>query len=314
MDWDKLRLFYEVAKYPNITAAAEALHITQSALSRSIILLEHQAKKILFNRSKSGITLTKDGKILLSCVKNMVLDLEVANKVINNDNDTEPSGILKILTNEAIASTWLIHYVDEFLEKYPKVILQINCDNKRVCDSETDVYVGTYLENRKDIIQTFIKTFYLKLFAGKKYINKFGLPQSPEDLDNHKLITLKSFSYTTGDMSTHWLLKLGVREGHVRDSYLQINSAHGLLNAARNNIGIVAIGSEHPILEKAMDELIPILPDYKSEGVDIYYSYPTQMKSVRSVTEFCNFLQNKFSKDAAFDSKLHLVSKSKIVL
>jgi len=313
MDWDKLRLFYEVAQYPNITAAAEALHINQSALSRSIILLEHQTKKQLFNRSNSGITLTKDGEVLLSCVKNMVLDLEVANKTINNDNDKEPAGILRILTNEGLAGTWLIHYIDEFLETYPKVNLQITCDNFRECDSDTDAYMGPYLSNRLDIIQTYIKTFYIKLFAGKKYIKKFGMPKSPKELDNHRLIIFKPFSYIKGHIYTNWILSLGLDEGHLRDPYLQINSAQGLLNAARNNMGIVAIGSEYPILEKVMDEVVPILPDYKSEGIDIYYSYPIQMNQVRSVVEFGNFLQKKFSKDSEIDYKLRFVSKPKIL-
>ncbi|MBO8891546.1 LysR family transcriptional regulator, partial [Staphylococcus aureus] len=72
----------------------------------------------------------------------MVLDLEVANKIIDNDNIKEPSGILRLLTNEGLAATWLVHYIDEFLEKYPKVNLQITCDHFRECDSETDAYMG----------------------------------------------------------------------------------------------------------------------------------------------------------------------------
>lgn len=313
MNWEKLRLFYEVAKYPNITAAAEALNINQSAVSRSIILLEHQYKKKLFNRSKSGITLTKDGQLLHECVKNMMLSIEVANKVIDNDNDKEIAGILRLATNEALASTWLIHYVDEFLVKYPKVKLHINCENQIFFDTNTDAYMGPYLPNQKDIIQTYIKTFYIKLFAGKKYIQNFGLPKHPKELDNHRLITVKSLSYTAGDIYTNWILGLGREHGHIRHPYLQINSAQGLLNAARNNLGIVAIGSEYPILEKVMDELIPILPDYKSEGIDIYYAYPTAMKHIKSILEFGNFLQNKFSKDAPSDSKLRYIQKPHLV-
>ena len=69
IDWDKFKLFYYVAKAGSFTAAAETLNISQSALSRSIQLLEHQLKVKLFERVPRGLVLTKRGENLLSATE-----------------------------------------------------------------------------------------------------------------------------------------------------------------------------------------------------------------------------------------------------
>src|SRR5258708_19552170 len=58
------RYFVEIAKRGTFTAAAEALNMTQSALSEQILQLERECGSQLFNRRHSGITLTPAGDYL----------------------------------------------------------------------------------------------------------------------------------------------------------------------------------------------------------------------------------------------------------
>ena len=64
MELRVLRYFLEVAREENITAAAEALHITQPTLSKQLMDLEDEIGKKLFIRGKRRITLTEDGILL----------------------------------------------------------------------------------------------------------------------------------------------------------------------------------------------------------------------------------------------------------
>lgn len=57
--WDKLRIFYEVAKVGSFNAAAEILNISQPALSRTINLLEDHLRVRLFERLPRGVVLTR---------------------------------------------------------------------------------------------------------------------------------------------------------------------------------------------------------------------------------------------------------------
>ena len=64
MELRVLRYFLEVAREENITAAADALHITQPTLSKQLMDLEDEIGKKLFIRGKRRITLTEDGILL----------------------------------------------------------------------------------------------------------------------------------------------------------------------------------------------------------------------------------------------------------
>lgn len=75
------------------------------------------------------------------------------------------------------------------------------------------------------------------------------------------------------------------------------------MNAARNNLGIVALGKDYPKLEKIEDELIEVLPEIEGPSVDTYYSYSPQMKDVASVVEFGNYLKGLFSHEEEDSNK-----------
>jgi len=62
MELQHLRVFYEVAKRGSVSAAANALRVTQPAVSRSVQNLEGDLQKKLFSRHPRGVTLTADGE------------------------------------------------------------------------------------------------------------------------------------------------------------------------------------------------------------------------------------------------------------
>lgn len=65
IDSRQLRFFVEVATLGRINRAADRLHIAQSALSRRIRQLEYDIGSALFDRSHSGVELTREGRRLL---------------------------------------------------------------------------------------------------------------------------------------------------------------------------------------------------------------------------------------------------------
>ena len=64
MDWDKLKIFHNVALDLNISEAANKMNISHSSISRQISALERELKVSLFKRHARGLTLTEQGKIL----------------------------------------------------------------------------------------------------------------------------------------------------------------------------------------------------------------------------------------------------------
>ena len=64
MDWDKLRIFHAVAEAGSFTHAGEALHLSQSAVSRQVAGLEQSLGCSLFHRHARGLRLTEQGQLL----------------------------------------------------------------------------------------------------------------------------------------------------------------------------------------------------------------------------------------------------------
>ncbi len=83
-----LRAFEGVAKHSSFTAAANALLISQSALSRHVIALEKLIGTQLFERKPHALVLTKAGQHLLPAVMKSFDRLEYALDDIRNDGST----------------------------------------------------------------------------------------------------------------------------------------------------------------------------------------------------------------------------------
>ena len=68
MNYSYMNIFYTVATLGNISKAAEELFVSQPAISRVISVLEDEYNTKLFIRSKSGVTLTREGLNLFNMI------------------------------------------------------------------------------------------------------------------------------------------------------------------------------------------------------------------------------------------------------
>ena len=83
------RVFKEVAEVGNITAAAQALYISQSAVSQSIKQLENDLQTRLFSRNSRGVTLTAEGKMLYEYVRSAMGLLETGEEKLSQTRELQ---------------------------------------------------------------------------------------------------------------------------------------------------------------------------------------------------------------------------------
>lgn len=290
LDWDKLRVFYYVAKAKSINRASHDLNISQSALSRSIQLLEHLLKIQLFNRVPRGLVLTKEGEILFEKVAEMATSLEDAKSAIQEEF-LEPRGNLKVATTVALASLWLVEIAPGFLGKYPDIELDIIGHDEKldVKAREADVSIRPFIEDQQDLIQNYLFSCFLQLYASPEYLKKHGVPHTASELDNHHIITFGESTirpYTDID----WPLRIGAKLNSMRKPYISINSSKGASRLAELGLGIVALSKEFPGIEKM--NLVNILPEVKGPNIDLYYVYPIALKNSKRVQVLKEYLMN----------------------
>ena len=118
------RVFKEVAQAGNITAAAQALFISQSAVSQSIKQLETELQIRLFVRNSRGVSLTADGKMLYEYVRSAIGLLETGEDKLSQTRELH-LGHLTIGASDTVTSQFLLPYLDQFHRQYPGIHIQI---------------------------------------------------------------------------------------------------------------------------------------------------------------------------------------------
>lgn len=118
------RIFKTVGESKSISAAAKQLFISQSAVSQAIKQLEQQVSAPLFTRTKKGVSLTVQGKLLYEYASSAINLLSVAEEKMEQMK-TLDFGELKIAASDTLSRYILLPKLELFNRLYPKIKLQI---------------------------------------------------------------------------------------------------------------------------------------------------------------------------------------------
>ena len=289
MDFDKLRTFQQVAIDGSISKAIKVLGMNKSSISRHLSLLEKQLGKTLFDREGQKLILTHDGEYLLERANHILMEIEATKSYLRSNQD-DARRTFTISTTYAVASLWLTRFLHLFIDAYPHIQLNIRATAQPLNLSlrQADIAIRPYCTDQNDYIQKHLKTWRLRLFASKNYIKKFGMPQSIEDLENHRLIILGDNPNIYPYQYASWPLINKTKKGKYRKPFLLINSVEGMYNLVANGVGIGNFGDNFPYLDK----LVPIFPLDMWHDIDAYLIYPKQLEKIETIKKFEDFLFN----------------------
>ena len=124
MDIRQLRYFLEIVAQGSLTRAAESLHVAQPALSLHLKNMEEQLGTRLLTRSRSGVTPTEAGKLLLQRARAILEDLARTEDDIRN-LETDPSGIVRIGLPGTISAMVSLPLILAARERFPRITLNI---------------------------------------------------------------------------------------------------------------------------------------------------------------------------------------------
>ena len=290
MDWDKLRIFHTVAKAGSFTGAGKALNLSQSAVSRQISALEDSLGIALFHRHARGLLLTEQGEALYRTTQEMSHRVAMAEAVLSDATD-KPSGEIKVTTTVAFGSTWLTPRLGEFLDRYPEVSVTVLVSDRELDLSmrEADIGIHMHSSTQPDLVQRRLLTVHHHVYASPGYLQRYGRPQVPEELDGHRLIIWGEDAAAPVD-DVNWLMRVAAPPGANRRPALKVNNGHGLMLAVESGLGIAAL-PDYMVKESERVELI--LPDLEGPVYDTYFVYPEELRNSKRIAIFREFLLDK---------------------
>ena len=118
------RVFQEVARMGNISAAAQNLYISQSAVSQSIKQLEEQLQVRLFSRSTRGVYLTSEGKLLQEYISHALGLIQSGEEKLAQSRQLL-TGELIIGASDTVTKTYLLSRLEAFHRDYPDIRIRI---------------------------------------------------------------------------------------------------------------------------------------------------------------------------------------------
>jgi DNA-binding transcriptional LysR family regulator len=287
MDWDKLRIFHAVADAGSLTHAGDALHLSQSAVSRQIRALEESLTTTLFHRHARGLILTEQGELLFDATQAMLKRIDAATARIR-DSEEEVFGELKVTTTQGFGVIWLAPRLAKLYEKYPDLNIDLMLE-ERVLElpmREADVAIRMKEPSQADLIRKKLMTVRMRLYATPEYLEQYGTPQTLEDIAGHRLICQKSTAaqVAAGSNLIQMLYTYDVK------SMLTVNNYFGVLQGVLSHLGI---GVLPDYIIEDFPSVTRVLPEVESGEVPVFLAYPEELRQSKRVAAFRDFVQDE---------------------
>lgn len=291
MDWDKLRVFHAVAEAGSFTHAGDTLNLSQSAVSRQISALEEALAVPLFHRHARGLILTEQGEALNRTVREVFAKLAMTEALLAESKE-KPAGRLKVTTTHSFGVAWLAPRLKTFLGLHQDVTVSLLLDDTDLdlAMREADVAIRMHPPRQPDLVQRHLGEIRSQIWASPEYLKAHGVPETAEDLDNHKLILFGDRKPPVPDVN--WLGEIGRKDGTARRGVLEVNSLQAVLACVRAGIGI---GTVPDYLVQDSTGLVPVLPEVKKPAIDMYFVYPEELRNSKRVSVFRDFLVNSIA-------------------
>ena len=292
VDWDKLRIFHQVAEAGSFTHAGESLGLSQSAVSRQISALEESLRVPLFHRHARGLILTEQGELLFRTVHDVFAKLAVTQAMLSDLRDV-PKGELRITTSIAFGTYWLTPRIQEFTELYPEIRTHLILDDDaslNLAMREADVAIRFAAPVQPELVQRRLALARYHIYASQAYLKRRGLPRAIEDLDRHQLLVYGAeASGTMNDLN--WLLVAGI-DGRAREAHFSVNNLIALITAAESDLGLALLPD---YLVRGNNRLVQVLPEVNAPAREVYFVYPETLRDTKRVVVFREFLIRKMA-------------------
>ena len=247
-----------VVELGGFSAAARALPMTPSAVSKLVARLEARLGVRLLNRSTRQVQLTAEGGVFYERGVRVLADLADAERgAAAND---APRGRLSVNANVPFGEAALLPLVPAFLERYPDVSLDIVLTDEVIdlIEHRTDIAVRAGPLKNSSLVARKLGATRKSIFASPAYLARRGTPATPADLVRHNCL---GFNRTRTLNS--WPLRVDgelVMVPAVGNT--QVSDGASLQRLAVAGVGLARLALFHARDDIAAGRLVPVLEDF----------------------------------------------------
>jgi DNA-binding transcriptional LysR family regulator len=288
---DQMRLFARVAERRSFSLAAQDLGVPPSTATDAVKQLEARLGVKLLERTTRHVAMTPDGEGYYRRCLAILDDVEDAESAFGS---AKPKGVLRIDVQGRLARRFLLPSLPRFFAEYPGIELHMT-EGDRFVDLVREGVdcvprVGELADS--EMIARRIALLPEVTCAAPSYVERFGLPESWDRLEGHRMIGFHSSA--TGYVLPLEFLVDGVVKTVTLPSVLSVNAAESYTAAAKLGLGIIQVprwGAEEAFADGS---LMPLLEDTPPSPSPVSLLYPKSRQLSPRVRVFIDWVMAEF--------------------
>ena len=300
--YGEMRAFVEVVDRGGFTEAARELRLSPSAVSKLIGRLEDRLGARLLQRTTRRVSLTAEGRVYADQVRLILAEIDAVEASVGGA-EAEPRGMLRVNVAHGFGMAQIVPAIPDFLARYPKVDVKLTFTDHVVDLIAEGDDVGIRLNDVRDdtLIARKLATYTRMICGAPRYFERFGVPQTPDDLTRHRAIHSNDVA-ALNLWPVHW--PDGRVERVAVPGHIYSNSGDALFRLCCDGLGLAFVADSLAWREIAEGRLVSVLDDYVDRQVwPIYAVYPARKHLAARVRAFVDFLVERFSPQPPWQTK-----------
>lgn len=290
-----MRVFLEVVDQGSFAAAARSLDLSAAVVTRLVADLEGHLGTRLLHRSTRRLSLSAAGEIYLVRVRSILSDIEEADQAVSAQTQ-ELAGVLRVLAPPVLATHVIAPLIAGFRQLYPKIVLEVEVASHKeppIEDHDITLMPTDGAFDGNVIARKISATGEAILVASPAYIQRKGVPATPQDLNQHDILRLKA----AGLQARSWQLFNSSRGDEplvvAVDPVLWINHSDTLLRSAMSGAGITSAAIDLVAPYLLSGELVRVLAPWISGRLSLYAALPSRKFMPERTRVFLEYLTER---------------------
>jgi DNA-binding transcriptional LysR family regulator len=289
-----LEVFVKVAASGSLSAAARAMDLSQSMVTKHLAALEARLGVSLFHRTTRRLSITDAGRNYLESAERILADLDAADSSVAADR-FEPRGMLRLNAPVSFGTRHVAPLLAEFSRRHPKLQVELGLNDRYVDLAEEGWDLAIRIGNLADssLIARRIAPCRTVVAAAPGYLKAHGTPRKVSELAEHNCLGYTLSRTTSAD---RWSFGASGEITVNVSGTLRANNGDALLAAAVAGQGIIYQPSFIIADDLRRGVLMPIMLDHAtSEFGGIYGVYLPQRNPAAKVRAFIDFMVEQFA-------------------
>ena len=288
-----LSFFVLLAKLGSMSATARELGVTPPAVTRRLNLIEQRVGVRLVNRTTRRLSLTSEGESYLAHASQILFSIRDMEESVSSGR-AAPKGLLRVNATPGFGRTRIAPLLSTFAHACPEVEVELQLTDRPISLVEEAYDLAIRFGELPDTRLSARRLMANRRFlcASPAYIERAGMPHSPEELHRHRCILHRQ----NDDVYGTWRILKGKQVELVKvRGAVSSNDGDVVMHWALAGHGIVQRSEWDAAQYLASGQLIEVMPGYSLPSADLYAFYLSRRNLPAKIRSFIDFLAVQFN-------------------